>query len=155
MISRLMWVMLALGLSGPVWAVNPNEMLADPALEARARALSEDLRCVVCRNQNIDSSNASIARDMRLVLRERLVAGDTDEDAVRYIVDRFGDYVLLKPPWRSSTYLLWASPFIILIITIAGFSLLWRRAPEPAALPEHSAEDAELLAKLLNKDAPS
>lgn len=139
-------------LANPAAAVNPDEMLADPALEARARALSEDLRCVVCRNQNIDSSNASIARDMRLVLRERLSAGDTDDEAMRYIVNRFGDYVLLKPPFRASTYLLWASPVLLLIVTVAGFAMLWRRRPDPAPPPELSPEDAALLADLLKKD---
>ena len=150
MIWRLL-VILSL-IASPARAVNPNEMLSDPALEARARALSEDLRCVVCRNQNIDSSNASIARDMRLVLRERLSAGDTDEEAVRYIVNRFGDYVLLKPPLRASTYLLWASPVLLLIITVAGFALLWRRRPEPVPAQDLSPEDEALLADLMKKD---
>ena len=88
----------------PTWAVQPDEVLSDPALEQRARSLSKGLRCLVCRNESIDESNASLARDLRILLRERLVAGDSDEEAVAYIVDRYGEYVLLTPPARGSTW---------------------------------------------------
>ncbi|MBL4544013.1 MAG: cytochrome c-type biogenesis protein CcmH, partial [Rhodobacteraceae bacterium] len=93
----------------PAAAVNPDEMLDDPALEARARALSEELRCLVCRNESIDESNAGFARDMRLLLRERLAAGDSDAEAKAYLVARFGDYILLMPPARGANWLLYAA----------------------------------------------
>ncbi|MCE8522732.1 cytochrome c-type biogenesis protein CcmH [Ruegeria pomeroyi] len=109
------------------WSVTPDEILDDPGLEARARELSKGLRCVVCRNQSIDDSNAGIARDMRVVLRERLVAGDTDDEALGYLVDRYGQYILLKPPFNAHTYLLWGGPGIILLLTVFGFAGLWRR----------------------------
>jgi cytochrome c-type biogenesis protein CcmH len=134
----------------PVHAVLPDEMLADPALEARARALSRDLRCVVCRNQSIDDSNAAIARDMRVILRERLVAGDSDAEAVAFLVDRFGTYVLLNPPVRPLTWLLWSGPALFLGLTVFGFARLWRRrAPAPA--PEMSEADRALAAALLDE----
>ena len=90
-------LMLLIFCASPLWAVQPDEILDDPALEARARALSQGLRCLVCRNESIDESNASLARDLRLLVRERLVAGDSDEEAVNFIVDRYGEYVLLNP----------------------------------------------------------
>ncbi|HPE24481.1 cytochrome c-type biogenesis protein [Albidovulum sp.] len=129
-------------------AVLPDEMLADPALEARARALSRDLRCVVCRNQSIDDSNAALARDMRVILRERLVAGDSDEAAVAFLVDRFGSYVLLDPPVRPLTYLLWGGPALLMLATVFGFSRLWRRRARPEP-PRLSDEDRALAAALL------
>ena len=100
-------------------AVLPDEKLADPALEARARTLSLELRCPVCQNQSIDDSNAELARDLRLMVRERLVAGDTDAQALAFIQARYGDFVLLSPPVKSSTYLLWFGP-----IAILGFGLI-------------------------------
>lgn len=105
----------------PAQAVNPDEVLDDPVLEARAREISAELRCVVCQNQSIDDSDAEIARDLRLLVRERLVAGDNDEQVVSYIVARYGDFVLLRPPWQPNTYMLWAGPplMAILIATLA------------------------------------
>ncbi len=103
--------------AGPAWAVEPDEMLDDPVLESRARDISKQLRCVVCQNQTIDNSNAEIARDMRLFVRERLVAGDSDEQAIGYLVERYGDYVLLDPPFKFSTLPLWLGPpFLVLAI---------------------------------------
>lgn len=136
----------------PVLAVLPNEVLADPDLEDRARQLSKGLRCVVCRNQSIDDSNAALARDMRVILRERLMAGDSDAEAVEYLVRRFGPYILLKPPVMPLTYILWAAPAVFLILTAAGFSLLWlrprRQVSEPDAL---TPEDRALAAKWLDE----
>lgn len=103
-------------------AVEPNEMLADPALEARAEVLSKELRCVVCQNQSIDASSAPLARDMRLLVRERIAAGDTDAQARAYLVERYGNFVLLKPPFQADTLLLWFGPLLILVV--AGAALL-------------------------------
>lgn len=103
-------------------AVEPDEMLADPALEARAETLSKELRCVVCQNQSIDASNAPLARDMRLLVRERIAAGDTDAQAKAYLVERYGNFVLLKPPFQADTLLLWFGPLLILVV--AGGALL-------------------------------
>ena len=122
-------VAASLAFATNAFAVLPDEMLANPAQEARALALSKNLRCVVCQNQNIDDSAAPIARDMRLLLRERIAAGDTDEQAVSYLVQRYGNYVLLKPPFQADTWLLWFAPFGVLLIasTILAFSLRRRR----------------------------
>lgn len=98
---------LMLALASPAAAVNPNEVLDDPALEARARALSLELRCLVCQNQSIDDSNAELARDLRLLVRERLVEGDSDKDVIDYVVSRYGEFVLLKPRFSLQTMLLW------------------------------------------------
>lgn len=96
-------------------AVEPDEMLSDPALEARARALSAELRCLVCQNQSIDDSNAPLARDLRILVRERIAAGDTDEEVKRFLVERYGAFVLLKPPVNTRTILLWLAPLMVLI----------------------------------------
>ncbi|MBC7739072.1 MAG: cytochrome c-type biogenesis protein CcmH, partial [Candidatus Saccharibacteria bacterium] len=101
------WVLLFLLLASPALAVRPDEMLADPGLEARARALSVELRCLVCRNENIDDSDADLARDLRLLVRERITSGDTDTQAMAYIVDRYGEFVLLNPPARGANLVLW------------------------------------------------
>lgn len=107
--------MLALGL-GAAGAVEPDELLDDPVLEERARDISRQLRCVVCQNQSIDESTAPLARDLRLIIRERLVAGDSNKEVVTFVVDRYGDFVLLKPPFQGDTYVLWFGPFIIFLI---------------------------------------
>ena len=106
----LLWLVL------PAIAVNPSEMLADPALEARARTISEGLRCLVCQNESIDDSDADLAHEIRVLVRERLVAGDTDQQAVQYLVDRYGEYVLLKPVFAWHTLLLWIAAPAILVI---------------------------------------
>lgn len=105
----------------PALAVEPSEMLRDPDLEARARDISEQLRCVVCQNQTIDDSNAPLAHDMRLLVRERLLAGDTDQEVLDYLVERYGNFVLLRPPIEIDTVALWISPFVVLVL--AGFGL--------------------------------
>ena len=105
---RRLLLVLAL-LAGPVFAVQPDEMLADPALEARARGISQGLRCLVCRNESIDESHATLARDLRLLVRERIVAGDTDEQVVAFVVDRYGEFVLLQPTLTGSNLILWVA----------------------------------------------
>jgi len=122
-----LFTILAMLLPLAVQAVEPDEMLSDPVLEARAREISKELRCVVCQNQDIDSSNAGVARDLRLLVRERLVAGDTDENVIAYIQARYGDFVLLKPPFKPETYALWiAPPALVLIALIFGLTIVLR-----------------------------
>jgi cytochrome c-type biogenesis protein CcmH len=120
-------------ISAPSQAVEPSEVLADPALETRARNLGRHLRCVVCQNQSIDDSNAPLARDLRVLLRERLKAGDTDEAANDYIVARYGNFVLLKPPVQINTLLLWFGPGIVFILALLAYWTLVRKRPEKSA----------------------
>jgi cytochrome c-type biogenesis protein CcmH len=122
------WLLLALLLfcQLPATAVEPGEQLKNPALEARARQISSELRCLVCQNETIDESNASLAHDIRILLRERLTAGDTDEQAVKAIVDRYGDFVLLDPPVKPATYVLWFGPLAILLAGLLG-GMVWLR----------------------------
>ncbi|MCF6304010.1 MAG: cytochrome c-type biogenesis protein CcmH [Rhodobacteraceae bacterium] len=108
-------LVLLLILSTPLFAVQPDEILDDPVLEERAREISTELRCLVCRNENIDESNSGLARDLRLLVRERLVEGDTDEQTIQYIVDRYNEYVLLKPRFTGSNILLWLSGPLLLL----------------------------------------
>ena len=106
---------ILLAIANPAYAVEPDEVLADPVLEARARTISRELRCVVCQSQSIDDSDAPLAKDMRLIVRERLKAGDSDKEVLEFLVDRYGDYVLLKPPVQKNTLLLWFAPILIFI----------------------------------------
>ncbi|RVT85260.1 cytochrome c-type biogenesis protein CcmH [Rhodobacteraceae bacterium CCMM004] len=121
-------------LAGPLWAVEPGEILDDPALEERARDLSKGLRCMVCRNESIDESNADLARDLRLLVRERLVAGDTDDEVIDFVTDRYGEYVLLRPTLTGSNLILWAAgPVLLLLAGGVAAVYLRRRA---SAVPE-------------------
>ncbi len=133
--------------ANPVWAVQPDEVLDDPVLETRARELSKELRCLVCRNESIDESNADLARDLRLLLRERLVAGDSDEAAIAFIVDRYGEYVLLRPTTDGSNWLLWAAgPLMLLLAGGAGLGYLRgrERAPKSHEATLNAAEQERL-----------
>lgn len=125
-------------------AVEPDEQLADAALEARAREISRDIRCVVCQSENIDDSAAPLARDLRLLVRERLVAGDTDEEVVDFLVARYGDYVLLKPRVKTSTVLLWGAPLIAAAAGAAGIWVVIRVAKEQ--VPPRPLSDDEIRA---------
>src|SRR6185437_7255858 len=107
--------------AAPVFAVQPDEMLKDPALESRARTLSQELRCMVCQNQSIDDSDAPLAKDLRVLVRERLTAGDTDNQVIDFLVSRYGEFVLLKPRLSLHTILLWAAPFAVLVIAALAF----------------------------------
>ena len=118
----------------PAQAVNPDEILDDPVLEARARAISKQLRCVVCQNQSIDDSDAPLARDLRLLARERLVAGDTDAATIDFIVVRYGDFVLLQPPFKPKTYGLWFGPWFVL--AAAGLIAIWWYRARPSDIGE-------------------
>jgi cytochrome c-type biogenesis protein CcmH len=140
--------------AGPAGAVKPDEMLDDPVLEARARDISAGLRCLVCQNQSIDDSNAELARDLRLLVRERLVSGDSDDEVRAYVVARYGDFILLKPPFKPETYFLWFGPGIILVLGAIGVAVYMRRRPAPSAgdnKPLDPAEEARL-ARLLDDE---
>lgn len=142
------WLVLCLMLlAAPALAVQPDEILDDPALEARARALSSGLRCVVCRNESIDDSNADLARDMRLLVRERLVAGDSDAEVVQYLVDRYGEFVLLQPRRDGINMILWVSGPVLLLagLGLAVLALRRRPSPEKPLTPEEEARLREIL----------
>lgn len=129
-------ILAAIALSTAALAVEPDEMLADPTLEARARALSQDLRCMVCQNESIDESNAPLARDIRILVRERIKAGDSDAEVRDFLVARYGEFILLEPRFRPGTALLWGLPLLILLI--AGVKIVVtvarRRETKPAPL---------------------
>ncbi len=151
MALRLLFAAVLLSALGgpPVSAVEPSERLADPALEARARTLSEELRCLVCQNQSIDESNADLAHDLRVLLRQRLVAGDSDQQVLDYVAARYGVFVLLDPPFAPVTWLLWLTP-PLLVLGTGGLLLLRarRRRPDPAA-PDLTREESARAAALL------
>ena len=134
-------LILSLLISLPTLAVEAPEMLSDPALEARARALSRELRCVVCQNESVDDSLAEVAHDIRRAVRERLVAGDTDRQVLDYMVARYGDYVLLKPPFKTRTLVLWLGTPAVLLLGVIGLWFAARR--RSAALGPAPLSDAE------------
>jgi cytochrome c-type biogenesis protein CcmH len=156
--SSLLQLVLALTLTlnaSPAHAVRPDEMLADPALEARAREISKDLRCLVCRNQSIDDSDADLAHDLRVIVRERISGGDSNDQVLAYVRARYGDFVLLRPPFQLDTLLLWGGPLIVLLV--GGFAA-WRfcrgRAVVPAP-PPLSPEEQRQLDTLLKQESYS
>ena len=149
----LLATMVALGAASAL-AVEPGERLADPALEARARALGGELRCLVCQNQSIDDSNADLAHDLRVLIRERLSAGDSDAQVLQFLVRRYGDFILLRPPVKPGTYLLWFGPFAVLALGALAAALYLRRsrrAPQQAPAPL-SPDERRRLQKLLAED---
>ena len=144
--------MLLLATAPPVGAVQPGEQLADPALEARARALSREIRCLVCQNESIDDSEADLAHDLRMIVRERIVAGDNDEQVKAFLDARYGDFVLLKPPVKPATWVLWFGPFAVLALAAAGASVYLRRRQMPEPAPLDPTERAELDRLLLDEN---
>lgn len=137
-------------------AVNPEEVLKDPALEARARTLSVDIRCLVCQNQSIDDSDAGLAKDLRKLLRERLTAGDSDEDIKKFLVARYGKFVLLRPPVQGETYLLWFGPLLILLLGGIGVIVFVRRQrakTAPASEAGLTADEERRIVALLKDDS--
>lgn len=133
----------AAGLAGPAQAVNPDELLDDPALEARARAVSADLRCVVCRGENIDESNAAIARDLRLLVRERILEGDSNSEVIDFVVERYGEYVLMKPNRSGANMVLWAAGPVLFLISLGAGGIYLRRrsrAKETGAALSHDEQ---------------
>lgn len=136
-------------------AVNPDEVLKDPVLEQRARALSQNIRCLVCQNQSIDDSNASLARDLRVLVRERLTAGDSDSEVLDYLIARYGDFVMLKPPFKGSTYVLWFGPLVVFLLAAVGLVIFFRRrrtqlADTGDASVRLSGDERERLTRLLD-----
>jgi len=134
----------------PAFAVNPDEVLADPVLEQRARNISAELRCLVCQNQSIDDSNADLARDLRLIVRQRIVGGDTDEEVMDYVVSRYGEFVLLKPRVSAKTYVLWGAPAALLVIGAFAALVYARGRNRPA--PERLSPEEEARLKALIED---
>lgn len=148
MMRFLTALIVALMLAGAAFGVEPDEILPDAVMEDRARDISKQLRCVVCQNQDIDSSNAGVARDLRLLVRERLVAGDTDAEVIAYVRARYGDYVLMSPPLNTATFALWAAPFALVMLSVGAFVLVVRRRPTQQVEELNAAEQAELGALL-------
>ncbi|MEX2519582.1 MAG: cytochrome c-type biogenesis protein [Paracoccaceae bacterium] len=146
------WILLVITLSfaAPALAVQPGEMLADPALEARARAISKELRCLVCRNENIDDSHAELAKDLRVLVRERLTAGDSDEETVGYVVSRYGEFVLLRPRMAGLNLVIWlAGPALLIIGGVGAFIFVRRRrSAVKTSLPPLTEAEAARLAEL-------
>ncbi len=146
-------VFLALVSLSPARAVLPDEQLKDPKLEARARHISQELRCVVCQNQTIDDSDATLAHDLRVLLRERLLKGDTDDQAKAFLVKRYGTYVLLKPPFRWDTLFLWLGPLLVIVIGGSGLAFyLYNRNTALKQEPPLSAAENERLGALLKDE---
>jgi len=148
-IAGIILVLLVSAISGAI-ALEPEERLDDPILEARARSLSAQLRCVVCQNQSIDESNAGIAGDMRRLVRQRLVAGDSDAEVKQYLVDRYGDYVLLRPPVSRQTLILWGTPALLIIFGAIALSVVARNRAQSAAAVPLNNDERKRLAKLLS-----
>jgi cytochrome c-type biogenesis protein CcmH len=144
---------LCLILAMPAYAVQPDEILDDPALEARAREISKDLRCLVCRNESIDDSNAELARDLRILVRERLLAGDSNAEVVDYVVDRYGEYVLLKPLTGGANWLLWgAGPLMLILALGLGLTYVRRRATSTESpTQELSADEQKRLSEIMKE----
>ncbi|MCF6317612.1 MAG: cytochrome c-type biogenesis protein CcmH [Marinosulfonomonas sp.] len=140
-------------IASPVLAVQPDEILSDPVLEARARGLGQELRCVVCQGENIDESNAGIARDLRLLVRERLLDGDTDQEILDFVVGRYGEYVLMRPTWVGSNIILYtAGPVLLLLALIAGFVYLRGRSTAQNVAGANLTKDEETrLAEILKE----
>jgi cytochrome c-type biogenesis protein CcmH len=146
--ARVLLLLLLVVLAMPALAVLPGERLADPVLEARARALGQELRCLVCQNQSIDDSSADLAHDLRVLVRERLLAGDSDTEVLAFLTNRYGDYVLLRPPVKPTTWLLWFGPPLLLVAGGLAILLAWRRRrtdalvrPTPLSAAERSRLD--------------
>ncbi|MSO71289.1 MAG: cytochrome c-type biogenesis protein CcmH [Alphaproteobacteria bacterium] len=150
--KRALFALALLLAAAPALAVNPDEILSDPGLEALARTITRQLRCVVCQNQSIDDSEANLARDMRRVVRTRVLAGDGERQVLAFMVARYGDFVLLDPPFKPKTYALWFGPWVVL--ALAGMiALLWfrvkRSVAAPTSVPQLSAAERTRLDALL------
>ncbi|AWM24194.1 cytochrome C [Sinorhizobium fredii USDA 205] len=149
MIRLLVALFLCVVSVAPAFAVNPDEVLADPALEARARAISAQLRCMVCQNQSIDDSNAELAKDLRLLVRERLKSGDSDEAVIAYVVSRYGEFVLLNPRFEAKTLVLWGMPVLLLVLGALTLVVAARRRGARRAGAPLSDDEKDELDKLL------
>jgi cytochrome c-type biogenesis protein CcmH len=145
--------MLLLAITSPAQAVRPDEMLSDPGLEARAREVGRELRCLVCRNQSIDDSDADLAHDLRVLVRERITAGDSDDRVIAYVRARYGDFVLLRPPLELGTLLLWGGPLLILVIGGLAIARFYRTRREDPVAPL-SPDERRRLASVLGAPPP-
>ena len=141
-------LLLLCTLATGAWAVEPSEMLADPAMEARARELSTGLRCPICRNESIDESNASLAKDLRIILRKRISAGDSDDEAVDFLVQRYGEYILLNPQANGANWLLWGAGPLMLLLALGLGAMTVRRRNEPMG-EKLSDDEKQRLAEIL------
>jgi cytochrome c-type biogenesis protein CcmH len=150
-VKRVLVLVLLAFIALPALAVEPSEMLPDPALEARAREIGQSLRCVVCQNQSIDDSAAEVAHDMRRAVRERLSAGDSNDQVFAYMVARYGDYVLLKPPFKAGTLVLWLGAPALLLIAAGVLLLAARRRRAPVAPSPLSDDERRRLESLLRQ----
>ena len=147
-------ILLLFVLVTPALAIQPDEILEDKLLEERARVISKELRCLVCQNQSIDDSDAPLARDLRVLVRERLQAGESDEKVIKFVVDRYGDFVLLRPPIKASTLALWISPIAILIAGVILLLMRFRKQEKnmPVKVEPLSSEETKKLEAALGKD---
>jgi cytochrome c-type biogenesis protein CcmH len=153
-LRKLALILAVLAFAAPAFAVQPDEVLKDPVLEARARALSQELRCMVCQNQSIDDSDAPLARDLRILVRERLTAGDTDQQVIDFLVARYGEFVLLKPRFNAHTILLWVAPFAVVIagaLSLLAFLRRRRGQPSADAPPSLTPDEQRRVAALLEE----
>lgn len=151
MLKRLILTVMLVLFTLPLAAVEPEEVLSDPVLESRARELSKGLRCLVCRNESIDESNADLARDLRILVRERLVAGDSDDEVIAYLVDRYGEYVLLNPTTKGANLLLWIAAPLALFLALAGaLYYVIRRSQTPTVDQTLSDGEKARLDQILN-----
>jgi cytochrome c-type biogenesis protein CcmH len=152
MIRFVSAVLLFVAFSCTAHAVEPDEILADAALETRARALTQELRCVVCQNQSVDDSDAPLARDMRVLVRERIKAGDSDEQVRAFMIERYGKFVLLRPPVEGDTLLLWLTPFAVIALGIlAAWAYMRGLARQPATAPALSAAEEDTVRRKLDE----
>ncbi len=149
--ALLLTLALLVGSGVGARAVQPDEVLRDAALEERAREISAKVRCVVCQNASIDASNAPVARDLRLLVRERLVAGDADAEVYEFLRARYGDFVLFSPPWQPSTYVLWIAPFLIIALGGLAVVLALQRRGRQTVTPALTAEEAEAFEALWDR----
>lgn len=151
-LALVLTLCVGLALARGAWAFKAETPLGDPALEARAHAISSTLRCLVCQNESIEDSDAPLAADLRHIVRQRLAAGDSDRQVRQFLVDRYGDWVLLKPPFKEKTWLLWLGPLLLLLLAGGGSALYFRRrrAEGLVATPPLSAEEERRLRALLD-----
>ena len=150
---KRIFLILSLLIAFPVYAVQPDEILDDPVLEERARELSKGLRCLVCQNESIDDSDAALARDLRILVRDRLVAGDSDEEVLDFVVDRYGEFALLQPKFGGSNLILWiAGPLGLIFALFIGLNMVRRSSATSVMKEELSADEADRLNEILNRD---
>lgn len=150
---KRIFLILSLLIAFPVYAVQPDEILDDPVLEERARELSKGLRCLVCQNESIDDSDAALARDLRILVRDRLVAGDSDEEVLDFVVDRYGEFALLQPKFGGSNLILWiAGPLGLIFALFIGLNMVRRSSATSITKEELSADEVDRLNEILNRD---